>query len=639
MKWFKRFFELSSFKGSLIISIITLSFVIIFRGGGFFQALELWAYDRSVSANAQAGKPDPRIVLIGVTEDDFKSWGWPLGDWQLTRLLHQLMKHQPKAIGLDLLRAFPIPRDFRQTNTKDYQTLNNFLVEHTEIIAAEEYDGLGPPQSLVDSDQVGIIDFVRDDDGVVRRGFVYLLRPDGKRHYSLAAKLASIYLGFELPKGKPSGPTIQMGRSLLSRITSNDGGYVNADDGGFQVLLDFGRSHKSFTVFSMDKALALSISSSVLRNKIVIIGITAESEKDFAVTPLISSNGGKPRVDGIKMHAYLTSQFLNLAEGQAEQYQTLSESLEWLWIGTGSLIGAITAYAFRSLMALAGILVIEAVVVGSALWWGSLNGWWLPVVPVVFALALSLVLVTAYLSGQDWRQKNQIRNLFSRYVPRKIVKVLWSERNSLLEGVRPHPRNLTATILFSDIKGFTSLSENLEPNRLLEWLGEYMAAMVQNVSDYDGYVDKIIGDGVMCVFGAPLARTHTEEIRQDGQHAVNCALAMKKSLEVLNHRWELADLPLANIRIGIMTGPIVVGALGNAEHSEYTVLGDVVNTAACLESYAKKEPLYETTPCRIFIGETTYKLLGNAYDLAYVDNVHLGGKDSPVKVYRLDGFK
>ncbi len=181
------------------------------------------------------------------------------------------------------------------------------------------------------------------------------------------------------------------------------------------------------------------------------------------------------------------------------------------------------------------------------------------------------------------------------------------------------------------------MSETLEPQELLAWLNEYMDAMARQVAAHNGIINKYIGDAIMALFGAPIARTTEEAMRQDAISAVRCGLAMSQQLKQLNQAWQAEGKPMLSMRIGILTGPLIAGSLGGAERLEYTVIGDTVNTAARLESYDKTvlppDPLQN--PCRILLGEATAQYVQDHFQLQYVDEVNLKGKVATTKVYHV----
>jgi adenylate cyclase len=225
--------------------------------------------------------------------------------------------------------------------------------------------------------------------------------------------------------------------------------------------------------------------------------------------------------------------------------------------------------------------------------------------------------------------------MFSREVSPDIAEALWEQRDNFLKGNRPNPQKLTATVLFTDLKGFSGTSEMLDPEHLISWLNEYMSAMAQVVMANHGVVEKYIGDAVMALFGAPLARKTQDEIAEDARNAVRCALKMGKEMERLNAEWKKRGLPACTMRVGIHTGPLVAGSLGSAERQEYTVIGDSVNTASRLESFDKEGEtmIIPRGDCRILVSEATKSLLGEEFRTLPIGEMNLKGKGQSVRIF------
>lgn len=193
-------------------------------------------------------------------------------------------------------------------------------------------------------------------------------------------------------------------------------------------------------------------------------------------------------------------------------------------------------------------------------------------------------------------------------------------------------RKMTATVLFTDLKDFSSIAEHTDPEVLMCWLNEYMEAMAGLVLDRGGVVDKFIGDSVMAVFGVPLPRFTPEAIGADAAAAVSCALAMAATLKSLNRKWEVQGHPIAAMRIGIATGTVVVGSLGCSQRLDYTTIGDSVNVAQRLESYDKS---IGSGSCRILINEGTYKHIQAKFPTQLLGSVLLKGRKQPTTVYQV----
>jgi adenylate cyclase len=240
----------------------------------------------------------------------------------------------------------------------------------------------------------------------------------------------------------------------------------------------------------------------------------------------------------------------------------------------------------------------------------------------------------AYLSNQDKQHRAVLMQIFSKHVSKDVAEAIWNEREQYLNEGRLVPQRLTATVLFTDLQGFTSVSEQMAPTDLMNWLNQYMETMVNIVEkEYNGQVNKFIGDAIMAVFGVPIPSITPEAIAGDAINAVACALAMRNEMARLCQIWQSQGLPLIRMRVGIFTGPVIVGSLGSVERQEYTVLGDTVNTASRLESYDKT--LDADNICRILIGDSTLQYIGNQLQIEPVGEVSLKGKQTKLTIYRV----
>jgi class 3 adenylate cyclase len=229
-----------------------------------------------------------------------------------------------------------------------------------------------------------------------------------------------------------------------------------------------------------------------------------------------------------------------------------------------------------------------------------------------------------------------VMRLLGQQTSSEIAKALWTERDRLLNsGLLPGQR-LTATMLFTDIKGFSSISEKMLPEDVMAWLNEYLPVMVQEVLSHQGIVNKFTGDGLLAVFGVPVPAANEAEVGEDARRAVACALAMGERLQELNQNWQSRGLPIAQMRVGIFTGPVMVGSLGSKERLEYGVIGDSVNIAARLECCEKHS---QASDCRILIARETLVHLQEEFQVEAWGALQLKGKQHKVDVYRVTGRK
>ncbi|GAB4355149.1 MAG: adenylate/guanylate cyclase domain-containing protein [Methylohalobius crimeensis] len=623
----------------VLLAHLVFFLIIGLRWGGHLQALELAVYDRFLNRRAQTKTLGSRIVLIGITEKDFERSGWPLSDALLRMLLQKLLAYQPRVIGLDLYRDKPIPWIPRQREYPDFRRLNQLLARHRSIIGVMKFQDIPPPPGLRADRRAGFNDVIPDREGVVRRGLLFL--DDGRKtFYSFPLMLALEYLkeaGVTLLPGASDPAHVRLGQATIPPFQKNDGGYIEAEDRGYQFLLDYGGAPQTFPLFSLTDLLSENIALESVRDKIAIVGIVAKSEKDFFYTPLSGSrtlDAGLP-VYGIELHGYITSQLLRLALDGDTVVRTLDEFQEIGWIGLWCLLGAVLGFRGRALLGFTLLALSGWTLLFTFCYLAFQQAWWIPLIPPVLGWTIALSSMTAYLSGRERMERIVLMGMFSRYVPPNIAQDLWQQREEFLQGGRPRPQRLTGTVLFTDLKGFTSVSEKSDPQELMDWLNIYMESMVKIVMDHQGVVDKFIGDAVMAVFGVPLARTRDDEIGRDALRAVQCAVAMGRKLEALNRDWRQQGLPSIGMRIGIHTGPMVAGSLGSRDRLEYTVIGDTVNTAARLESFNKN--FFPECGWRILVGESTWGYVAHHFETEPVGAVSLKGKDKKITIYRVLG--
>jgi len=232
-------------------------------------------------------------------------------------------------------------------------------------------------------------------------------------------------------------------------------------------------------------------------------------------------------------------------------------------------------------------------------------------------------------------------SLFSRHVSPEIAEQIWQHRDQFSHADWPRPQRLTATVMFTDICHFTAISERLSPPELVDWLNEYMEALIPIIEAHSGVINKFIGDAIMAMFGAPLPSNTAIQRQADAQNAVKCAIAIQNTLKQRNQDWQQRGLPAVGMRIGIHTGELVAGSVGAYQRMEYTLYGDTVNIAARLENFDKDSfsPHPFDDPCRILIGETTYQHLNQSFDVDALQTTYLRGKTQTLKIYSVHGLR
>ncbi len=501
---------------------------------------------------------------------------------------------------------------------------------------------VAPPAVLDGTEQIGFNDLLVDQDGVVRRGLLFL--DDGiHSFYSFSLRLALQYLqaaGIR-PQPDPAKPEhVRLGGVTLTPLDTNDGGYVNTDARGYQILLDYQGLRTQIPTYPLTALLGNQIPPEAIRDKIVLIGVTAVSIPDLFHTPYSSGSGVEQRdTFGVLIHAYTVDQLLRAGLQGVSPIRSLSESQEALWIAMWALVGGGIALLGHSLWRFTLITISGLIFLGIIVYAAFTKGFWIPAVPPALAWLASTALITAYLSNLEKRERAVLMQLFSRHVSPEVAETIWRQRDQFWDGGRPRSQQLIVTVLFTDLEGFTPVAEKLDPQGLMDWMNEYIETMAQLVMKHGGVVDDYYGDAIKANFGVPLPRVSEAEIKQDAMNAVSCALAMEAEMRRLHAIWKQQGMPTARMRIGIFTGPAVAGSLGSAQRLKYTTVGDTVNIAARLESYDKDSAdIFAASPCRILVGESTARYLRDHYHMTKVAVVRLKGKTEQISVYQvLDG--
>lgn len=357
----------------------------------------------------------------------------------------------------------------------------------------------------------------------------------------------------------------------------------------------------------------LLVDPSEFAGRIVLIGASAAGLEDLKPAPL------SPLTPGVFLHATLLGNLLN--------HDLLHPLPGWMApaaLGVGALLVAAWAQAARGPVA-AG-LGASAVGLG---WVGLAvavfrGGVVLPVAGPVGGVLLGLIAGLGHRAATEDRQRRRLRRMFAQYVsPAVLEEVVERFAEEAAPGTGQKEE---LTILFSDIRGFTTLAERLDPQDVVTVLNVYLGAMAEVIFEHGGTIDKFIGDAIMCFWGAPL------RCDDHAERGVRCALGMLDRLEGVNRELEGRGLPAVRIGIGLHTGTAVLGNIGSARRLDYTAIGDAVNLASRLEGLTK------TYGCPVLLTESTFARLGGSPVCAVVDRVRVKGKNRPILLYRPVGW-
>ncbi|MBE9224283.1 adenylate/guanylate cyclase domain-containing protein [Phormidium sp. LEGE 05292] len=594
--------------------------VIALRFAGLFQSLEWSAYDQLFHLRPREAR-DSRIVIVGINESDLQELKqWPIKDKILVELLQKIKQQKPRAIGLDIYRDLSVGSESEhQQLLQLYRTTPN-LIGIKKVVGGASGPAVNPPPILNEKGQIGANDLPLDTDGKIRRQFLYLHKTE-----SLGLRLALMYLKQEgIGATGDKNNNLQLGKVVFVPFEANDGGYVRTDAAGYQVILNF-RGAGNFKIVSLLDVLKNRIPNDLMRDRIVLIGSTAESLNDILYTPYSSSFVGIPqRISGVEIHAHLTSMIISAVIDGRPLIKTLPEPLEWLWILCGATIGAVLTWQWRyrggvgkfSVKRTTSILLVIA---GFFLtgYLAFLGGWWIPVIPPVVAFVGSASVIISYIA----RTAGEIRKTFSLYLTDEVVANLLESP----DGFRLGGERRKVTILMSDLRGFSSVSEELAPETVVSMLNIYLGEMADQIMKYQGTIDEFIGDAILVLFGAPTQR------EDDAQRAIACALAMQLAMDSVNKKNERLGLPKIEMGIGISTGEVVVGNIGSAKRAKYGVVGHHVNLTARIESY--------TVGGQILISESTLKEAAEIVKIDAEMKVQPKGFNEPISIYKVSGIE
>ncbi|HBE17675.1 MAG TPA: hypothetical protein DDW51_08690, partial [Cyanobacteria bacterium UBA11367] len=399
----------------LITAPIAAGLVIAATSLGWFQLLEWAGRDQLIRFRPREAD-DPRIVIVTITESDLNKIGKSqIPDGILAELIEKLKAQKPRVIGLDLYRNLPVPPG----NQELIKVFNNT----PNLIGIEKAVGetVGSSPILKELGQIANADLILDADGKVRRGLLTVRDDDGNTQESLGTKLALMYLeksGISLQVVDPNRKQYQLGKALFTPFTGNEAGYVGADSGGYQILLNFRGTLENFRKISITDVLKDRIPSGLLKDKILLIGATGQSSNDFFFTPYSSSLFTSPkRIPGVVIHANIASQIVSSAIEGRPLIKSWTKPIEWVWILTWSFAGATARWKLLQFTRLKkspiwGNLSITLIPVGGILLTTSygafLKGWWIPIVSPFIALTGSAIAIGGYYWLELQRQTRQL---------------------------------------------------------------------------------------------------------------------------------------------------------------------------------------------------------------------------------------
>jgi len=477
-------------------------------------------------------------------------------------------------------------------------------LHYGDISLLKAYRAITNVATVAQGQSEGFFNVFPDASGTVRKVPLFMMM-DGVPYPSLALEMLRIGLGVQETTIQVSQQGQTRPRDILGVEVGST--FIPTDEKG-QLTVNFRGPGLTYPYLSAADILAGKGLDRV-QGKFVLIGTSAAGLLDLRATPFSNI------YPGVEVHATIIDNILSHDPFTHDIFTEIGITYALLLVG-GLGLSALLAYASPLLGGLGGLVLVVGTLAGNYLFFfshGQLLGLSYPILTIL-TIFLVVTLFNYFFEGQ---KKRFISSAFGHYVSPQIVHQLMEHPERLsLQGEQK-----TLTVLFSDIQGFTSISERMTSEELGHFMNEYLTAMSGIVLESKGTVDKFIGDAVMAIWGAPL---------EDTDHAANCvraAFRMMKKLETLQEDWKKRGLPEVNIRIGINTGVMSVGNFGSDQRFDYTVMGDNVNLASRLEGANK---IYGTN---IIISEHTKDALGEGFYCRMLDMVRVKGKDVPVRIY------
>jgi len=674
-KLLKKLITLSPLKITLFI--IFLALILFFMDFTFLRFMELKALDlRMVSRGKMASGGETIIVTIDEKSlSELGRWPWPRT--VMAKLVDQLKAYGAKAVGFDIIFAEPdensslkaiseLSKDVQKMKVPDkrigvllenrrrtadtdaalarsvgraknvtlgyfFHTSSRDVAHLTEkeiaadaaLVAGSKYQMIQSSKTTDEdafikaysavanlkplskaAENCGYFNAFPDSDGVIRWAPL-VIRFQDNYYASLPISMLTQYLDWP-------ALTLKIAEFGVESVIL-DKYQIPTDEAG-RLLINYLGPAKTFPHYSITDVIHKRLSPNLFKNKMVIVGATAVGIYDLRVTPFSAV------YPGVEIHATVIDNILH------QNFLVHSGWTKFIDVCAIILLGLLVGITVPRAKAAQGILLI-LILLGL---FTLMNGYifahfniWLNLIYPTLTMMTIYLGITVYRYMTEEKEKKKIRGAFQYYLTSSVINEMLKDPSKLKLG--GDKKNLT--VLFSDIRGFTSFSETMTPEQLVHLLNEYLTAMTDIVFKYDGLLDKYMGDAIMAVYGAPLDQP------DHALRACRTALDMMKELKKLQKKWAEEGQPVLDIGIGISSGDMVVGNMGSQMRFDYTVMGDSVNLGSRLESINKE---YGTN---IIISEYTYEAVQDVLLCRELDSVRVKGKKLPVKIYELLGEK
>ncbi|MBV6394900.1 MAG: hypothetical protein HFACDABA_00470 [Anaerolineales bacterium] len=558
------------------------------------------------------GKQEPSSAIVILAIDDTslawvgEQWPWPRS--LLAEIVSKLNEAGARAVGLDifLIEESDNPAGDEALAQAMAEARNAVAVmrifrdpRQTGAVTLER-----PYPALRESlDGMGITSLTRDKDAITRSLQAYDAFVN-ETYFNWSFETARLVLGVDAPSGpSPTGLAFNDRRVPLQRGNL----LVNYDGPA--------GTYPTYSVVELLEGDALEQDPNAFRDKIVLIGATTITLQDVYPTPF-SAQALTPGVEIVAnaMDMLIAGDYLRETRPWVGLVAVILAALLAMFINRSRRPSLTIALLLASMAAYA--VICYAVFVNQRLY--------LPMVAPQAMLFLGVILPTVEQAVSEEVEKRRVRNLFTRFISPEMVDQLIATQD-----INSLNKRANLSILFSDIRGFTTLSEKLAPEEVVAVLNPYLEVMTRVIYKHGGTVDKYEGDAIVAFFGEPVA------YEDHALRAVRAAVDMRKALVELKARWEKEGYPRPGLEmgVGINTGEVFVGMLGSAQRINYTVIGDTANLAARIQDLTK------TYVWPILVSESTYQAIKEEFHAEFADSAIVKGKTAAVNLYKIISWK